>query len=360
MHPREGTMRFLASSVAIFATGAVLWCSAAEAARGPALPFASLSSTIDWINNYSASRPAAVAPMAIRALSLHGAFKEPDAAGVYVGFIAGLIGTQPDDAETLIGRMFPLREEDHWAIVRGIAYAGHPRWKALLREFAGRMPTRAVMIAQYLDDKLPLLDELVIKPSPTTWERVRGALKVDWFHSGQKKPTKPVLEPNQTLLDTLWGYYLASGSYAPVMTIVALLPWSKDRDDVEKLTVGSMAKYTLAMNAARDPELLAVLKHVRDGKHSSKDMAATLDEVIEAAETVDTGRLRKNALAAIEQLKTKGPDYKRELSTWGKVGQGALAVGCVAAAATGQVEFGLPCVIAGGATNAAGYYLNEK
>ena len=29
-----------------------------------------------------------------------------------------------------------------------------------------------------------------------------------------------------------------------------MLPWSKDRQDTDKLTVGSMAKFTLATNAA--------------------------------------------------------------------------------------------------------------
>jgi hypothetical protein len=139
-----------------------------------------------------------------------------------------------------------------------------------------------------------------------------------------------------------------------------MLPRSKDKDDVDKLTIGSMAKYTLAMNSARDPGLLFLLKHLRNGKYQSKQMVKTLDEVIEAAETADAGLLRKDALAAIEQLKMKGPHYKHELSTWGKVGQGVLAVGCVAAAATGHVELGLPCVIGGGATNAVAYYANDR
>ena len=90
--------------------------------------------------------------------------------------------------------------------------------------------------------------------------------------------------------------------------------------------------------------------------------AADLDvgDIVLAAETAETGKLRKDALAAIEQLKMKGPAYRRELSTWGKIGQGALAVGCVAAAATGHIELGLPCVIGGGATNAAAYYMNDR
>ena len=110
---------------------------------------------------------------------------------------------------------------------------------------------------------------LIVKPSPTTWQRMREGFKINW--PGAKKPNQPtVLEPNQEVLDTLWGYYLASGSYAPVLRIVELLPWSKDRDNVDRLTVGSMAKYTLATNASRDAALLDKLKAMRAAKSQTK------------------------------------------------------------------------------------------
>jgi hypothetical protein len=258
----------------------------------------------------------------------------------------------------LIDQMMTVREEDQWAIVRGIAYSGLPDWKNILRRHAHQLPGRQLMIADYLNGRMPTLDKLVIKPSPTQWERIKDAVAIDW--PGAKKPAKPVeLDPTQDILDTLWGYYLASGSYKPVLRMVDLLPWSKDRDNVDKLTIGSMAKYTLATNASRDTALLAKLKTIRDAKSQTKETKKLLEEVIHAAEVADTGKLRTDALAAIEQLKIKGPNYKREVSTWAKVGQGTLAVGCVAAAVMGQVYLGLPCVIGGGATSAAMYYMNN-
>jgi hypothetical protein len=130
-----------------------------------------------------------------------------------------------------------------------------------------------------------------------------------------------------------------------------MLPWSKDRQDTDKLTVGSMAKFTLASNAAHEAGLLAMLR--REVPRQSADIQPILNEVIKAADTMELGHLRKAALAAIEDLKRKGPGYKRDLSTWGQVGQGVLAAGCVAAAATGQVEFGLPCVVGGALGSAA-------
>jgi hypothetical protein len=78
-----------------------------------------------------------------------------------------------------------------------------------------------------------------------------------------------------------------------------------------------------------------------------------LKEIIEAAETVETGKLRAEALAAIEELKRKGPGSRRDLSVWAQVGEGALAISCIALAVAGQVEFGIPCVIGGVATSAA-------
>jgi len=83
---------------------------------------------------------------------------------------------------------------------------------------------------------------------------------------------------------------------------------------------------------------------------------AVLKEVIEAADTADIGRIRKEALASVEELKRKGPGYKRDISFWGQVGEGAISLGCVAAAALGQIEFGIPCVLGGAATSAAVRY----
>jgi hypothetical protein len=85
-----------------------------------------------------------------------------------------------------------------------------------------------------------------------------------------------------------------------------------------------------------------------------------LNEAIEAADTMETTRLRKDALAAIEELKRKGPGYKRDVSTWGQIGQGALALGCIVAATTGHVELGLPCIITGAASSATLNYWNTN
>ena len=172
--------------------------------------------------------------------------------------------------------------------------------------------------------------------------------------SAARRP-RPSSTLTPDLLDTLWGYYYATGNYRPLARIILMLRWSKERDAIERLTLGSMAKYTLALNSARNPDLLATLKWAA-GQPQPDAVKPVLAEVIEAAETFETGKLRNAALAAlasIDELRRKGPGTRRDISLWGQVGEGGVALGCIAAALAGQVEFGIPCVVGGAATSAA-------
>jgi hypothetical protein len=317
----------------------------ASATVPPRTEFASLDAVSRWISGYRARPEPAKLPAAVRALSQFGAFKDPESSGVYIGFIAGVIGFSYGRAEEIIGKTLPVAPADQWVIVRAIAYSGHPEWKGLLRKFSERLPLRKVMIEKYLSGELATLNEIPLeRKDPTLWDKMKDPFQ----KTKAKKPHETTYDKSPELLDTLWGYYFGTGSYPPIARVVTLLPWSTDRDSIDKLTVGNMAKYTLASNAGRDPELLAMLKRAS----TEQPKNAVLIEIVEAAETMETTRLRKDALASIEELKRKGPGYKRDVTTWGQIGQGALALGCIAAATAGQIQFGLPCVI-GGATSSA-------
>jgi hypothetical protein len=329
---------------------------AAPSTAAPLKPgeLASREAVLAWMNGYRTSRDPAHVPQAVQAMSQLGIFKDPENAGAFVGFIAGAIATNPAQAETLIARMLPLPPEDQWAVVQAIAYSELPGWKTLLRGFADRLPARRLMIERYLDGQLPTLDQAGFSEEPGAFAKLGGYLGLG---DGKKKTV--ALAPSPALLDVLWGYYCATGAYNPAISrIIALTSWAKDRDDVDRLTLGGMAKYTLAANAAKDPKLLAMLKSV--AKYHPKETKAELGEVIEAAETVDLAKLRKEALASIEELKRKGPGYKRDVSLWGQIGQGALALGCIGAAAAGQIEFGIPCVVGGAVSSAGLRYWDTK
>ena len=181
-------------------------------------------------------------------------FKEPENAGIYLGFVAGAIGSNPEKAEQLIASFFPLAPEDEWVIVRAVAYSGLPDWRNVLRRLEPRMPARKVMIDGYLSGKLPTLAEIPLEEKkPGMLDKLRGAFTRNPFAKDEKKlNTTVTFASNQDLLDTLWGYYFATGSHVPIQRILQMLPWSKSRDTLDKLTVGSMARYTLASYAIRD------------------------------------------------------------------------------------------------------------
>jgi hypothetical protein len=323
----------------------------ARAAVTPEIdPRASLGVVQQWIYTYRAKPDYAHVPAAVRVLFHSQTFKEPENAGIYLGFIAGAIGSNPAKAEQLVYSFFPVPPEDEWVIVRAIAYSGLPDWRNLMRRVASKMPARRVMIDAYLAGTLPTLMDIPLEEKkPGMLDKLRGAFTHNPFAKDEDKlKTAITFAGNQDLLDTLWGYYFATGSHVPIERIMQMLPWSKSRDTVDKLTVGSMARYTLASYAVRDAELREFLRS--ELPRQPAPIKAPLTEVVEAADTVQLGAVRKDALAAVEELKAKGSDARRNLDFWGQVGVGALALGCVSAAALGQVAVGIPCVIGGSAS----------
>ena len=290
----------------------------------PAQPDITRSEQIlKWINDYRQAPTPDRLPDMVRAMGNLGLFRELESAGVYIGFIAGVIGANPERAEQLVSRMFPMPPEDQVVLIRAIAYSGLPDWKGLLGLFVERMPARMVLIRRYL------------------------------YGDGK---TLAELEPDDGyVIDLLWGYYFATGNPEPVRRIVATLAWSTDKNSVEKLTIGSMSKWTLATNASREKDLLDILHD--EMNRQPAEVRTPLREVIEAAETFETGKIRKEAVAAVEELKARGPESSRNFAWWGQVGQTTFALGCVAAAATGQVQFGIPCVVGGAVSSAALKYL---
>src|SRR3978361_187084 len=113
-------MRCIALLIALFVLVQPL-----QAAVAPEIdPRASLSVVQQWIYNYRGKPDYAHVPAAVRVLFHSQTFKEPENAGIYLGFVAGAIGSNPAQAEQLIASFFPVPHEDEWVIVRAVAYSG--------------------------------------------------------------------------------------------------------------------------------------------------------------------------------------------------------------------------------------------
>src|ERR1700709_2354711 len=161
----------------------------ASAATTPDIdPGTSLSVVQQWIYNYRARPDYAHVPAAVRVLFHAQSFKEPENSGIYLGFIAGAIGSNPAKAEQLVNSFFPVPPEEEWVIVRAIAYSGLPDWRNLLRKVAPRMPGRRGMIDSYLAGTQPTLTAIPLEQAtPGMLDRLRGALTRNPFAKQDKK-----------------------------------------------------------------------------------------------------------------------------------------------------------------------------
>src|SRR5246127_5934169 len=175
-------------NVALAAALLVLVVPASAAVTPEIDPRASLSVVQQWIYNYRAKPDYAHVPAAVRVLFHSQSFKEPENAGIYLGFIAGAIGSNPEKAEQLIAGFFPVPQEDEWVVVRAIAYSGLPDWRNILRKVAPMMPGRKVMIDSYLAGTLPTLNEIPLEETkPGALEKLRGVFTKNPFAKDDKK-----------------------------------------------------------------------------------------------------------------------------------------------------------------------------
>lgn len=275
---------------------------------------------LKFISNYRFDGKPDDLPALVRAMSRHNLLRNQEKNGIYVGFIAGVLGTHQLQAKRYVAKMFPLQPEEQPVIIKAIAFSGLPDWKNLMKSFIERMPARRVLIERYLYGKEPLLMDLSFAKGPA-------------------------------VLDTHWGYYFATGLYEPVTRIIAALQWSTHKTDLKKLTIGSMAKWTLATNASRDKLLLDLCR--QELEVISKKRRPPLLDVVNAAQSFNTDKIQADALSAIDKLKRNPKPGSGKWYSAANIGSTVLALGCVVASATGHAELGIPCVITGALSSAA-------
>ncbi|MEA2928505.1 MAG: hypothetical protein QOG38_933, partial [Hyphomicrobiales bacterium] len=114
----------------IVALVALLLSASAAASRAPDVT--SRESILGWINSYRLNPEPAHVPAAMRGLARLGLLRDPESSGVFVGFLAGVLAANPAKADEIVARLFPFPVEQHWAIVRAIAYSGLPEWRGLM------------------------------------------------------------------------------------------------------------------------------------------------------------------------------------------------------------------------------------
>ena len=287
---------------------------------------------VDWVYNYHAHPTPWRVPAAVRAMRELGLFTDEEKGAFCTGFIAGVLGANAKDGPALVGKMLPMPDKDQAVLIRAIAFSGRPDWRELLTKYKDRMPLRQPLIDSYLSGKAKTLMEIDLSDGPS-------------------------------VVYTLWGYYVATGQYEPVVRIMQALRWSKNKNDgnfslkkifsnwrndpsaVDKISTGATAKWTLASYAERNRDLLSLYR--AEYEHQPKEIAQPLRDVIVAAEAFESEKIRKDQFGAIEDAQKLQATNEAGMSKAATAGSIAIATGCVAASALGQIYIAVPCVIGG-------------
>ena len=287
---------------------------------------------VDWVYNYHAHPTPWRVPAAVRAMRELGLFTDEEKGAFCTGFIAGVLGANAKDGPALVGKMLPMPDKDQAVLIRAIAYSGRPDWRELLTKYKDRMALRQPLIDSYLSGKAKTLMEIELSDGPS-------------------------------VVYTLWGYYVATGQYEPVVRIMQALRWSKNKNDgnfslkkifsnwrndpsaVDKISTGATAKWTLASYAERNRDLLSLYR--AEYEQQPKEIAQPLRDVIVAAEAFESEKIRKDQFGAIEDAQKLQATNEAGMSKAATAGSIAIATGCVAASALGQIYIAVPCVIGG-------------
>ena len=295
--------------------------------------FSSPEKLMDWVTTYRKHPNPSRVPPAVHAMLDYGLLADEEKEWFCIGFIAGVLGTNPKDGPALIPRMFPLPDKEQAVIIRAIVYSERPDWRELLEKNSSRMPLRRPLIDDFLQGKRPTLMEL------------------------------PLADGGSTGIYALWGYYVATGQHEPVVRIMQALQWSRNKDDssfsfkkifsgwgndpsaVEKITTGGTAKWTLASYAERDRELLNLYR--AEASRQPEAIAKPLNDVIVAAEAFESETVRKDQFGAIADAQKAQMTNEAGMTKGATAGSIAIATGCVAATALAQPEIAIPCVIGG-------------
>ncbi len=301
----------------------------------PAQPEGSFSSPdrlVDWVYNYHAHPTPWRVPAAVRAMRELGLFTDEEKGAFCTGFIAGVLGSNPKDGTALVVKMLPMPDKDQAVLIRAIAFSGRPDWRDLLTKYRSRMPLRQPLIDSYLSGTAKTLMDVDLSDGPS-------------------------------VVYTLWGYYVATGQYEPVVRIMQALRWSKNKNDgnfslskifsgwkndpsaIDKISTGATAKWTLASYAERNRDLLTLYR--AEYERQPKEIAQPLRDVIVAAQNFESEKIRKDQFGAIEDAQKLQATNEAGMSKAATAGSIAIATGCVAASALGQIYIAVPCVIGG-------------
>jgi hypothetical protein len=244
-------VRYLMSFWLGFVLAAGLWLGSGWRGASSPAAFADLDAVDTWMAHYHLAPEPARLSQAIDTLVALAALDEPARLRPAAAFVAALMAEDEGLVAVLSDRIAEAPAAKQHLLAEAIALSGLPQWRRLLTLLKRQIPARALEI-----------ETLLAEPD------TRATLQLAFDEAG-------------VVLDMVVAHFMASGSEAAALRLLAALAGSLDDSDPVAASTGHKAKAALALRAASDPRLLDLAR--REAGRQPEPLAGLLHEVVAVA-----------------------------------------------------------------------------
>ncbi len=225
--------------------------------------FGSSKEVTQWFTFYYQKPEPEKIPDAIEYMIELGILDNKDALAPTVGFLAGGFRENPDRVADWVDQLSALNDS-HFQIV-------------IFALWHGNLPESQARVYELLDSRPNLKEKLTLP------------------YQSLPIPVEEIpLEQGAWVLDALWGNFMVTGNKTPVIRMMTTLPWidkkegTITRHDIDRLLIGSAARWSLISNATQHPRVLEICE--TEVENQPEEVANKLREVIaEAKEKLEKG-----------------------------------------------------------------------
>lgn len=232
--------------IRIVALFLILQCASAQAESS----FQSEEELGRWITYYYQNPEPDRFVSAVAYLARSGTLEKQSSIPPIFGFIAGVMGANPDRIGGWLKEFGYLNDSQLSTIALGVWYAQQSQSQETVYELLEKR--------QGLKERL----RFVLDGSPISI-------------------TDIPLEQGTWVLDANWGYFMATGDKRPILRVISALPWQDVKGDIGKLMVGGAARWSLTSNAVQHTTVLRICEEV--APQQSPEVSAKLVQVINEA-----------------------------------------------------------------------------
>lgn len=205
----------------------------------------------NWVTYYYKKKEPEKVVSAVQYMSENNWFDKQSSVPPLFGFLAGIFSENPKNVEGWLNEI-NLKSESHYSVI-------------VFALWYSNIKSSQKITYKYLDHHPTLKSEFA------------------FLYKGSPMSVGDIpLQQGPWVLDAMWGNFMSTGNSEPVIKIISTLPWLNSKGDINKISIGGSARWSLISNSIQHPLVLKICKDQIEKQPS--DVAEALKQVIAEAE----------------------------------------------------------------------------